>query len=159
MKTNRALMGRVLGARGISGKWCALALLLAAMSCGGMSGDCDDFDFLEITPGDGNPCADGVLGDMLDDYIDGSAVAVIMTNRSTDYVHLIGWRETPDLCNRVDDRGGTRGIFIPSDWISYRVSAYKNGELVDEIVCEVTGDALEVVYTDTFGLQCVDFGG
>jgi hypothetical protein len=128
-----------------------LALVVAVVCASGLSGDC---------PGSSdNPCVDGVLGGGLLDSDGEGMVAVRLTNRSEDYVHLIGWREEPDLCNRVNDRGGYRFMFVSAEYISFRVRAYRDGELLDEIVCELSGDVAEVVYTDTRGLACVDFGG
>ena len=124
----------------------ALAVLVAAVCAVGGSFGC---------PGEDNPCIDGILGATLTDFTDEEAVWIRLTNRSEEYVHLIGWREQPDLCNRVDDNGGYRYIYVPSDFISVRVRAYQNGQLIDEIVCELGGGD-EVVYTDSQGLVCVE---
>jgi hypothetical protein len=130
-------------------KWRVIAILLAAISLAGA-------DF--VCPGEGGPCADGWTGDRLDDFNSGDAVAVTLTNRSNDYVHMISEREEADLCNRVDDLGGNRSVFVPNDRLSYRVRAYRNGVLIDSIVCEL-GEVNEVVFTGDDELICVDFGG
>ena len=66
--------------------------------------------------GDG-PCVDGVQGDRV---TDGTSTAINLINDSNDFVHLIGSRESTDLCNRVDDRGGSRFIFVRAEFESCR---------------------------------------
>ncbi len=123
-------------------KWTVLTLMLALIPTAGGDFFCGD-----------GPCVDGIQGDGLTDFNDGTAEAIRLINRSQDFIHLIGVNETADFCNQLN-LGDGRFIFVSIDAISFRVRAFLDGVLLDQIVCSLPEET-EVTW-DGDELTCVN---